>query len=85
LRRANRGDIGTQVLKFANKNADALAGMVLAPADAEVALVTNTQRVVRVSVETVPLLTKDGASDRILAVNPNEKIICVTNVAATLT
>jgi len=54
LRRANRGDIGTQALYFTTKS-DALAGMVLAPAAAEVVLVTNTQRVVRLPVDSVTL------------------------------
>ncbi|MBV9388850.1 MAG: DNA topoisomerase 4 subunit A, partial [Chroococcidiopsidaceae cyanobacterium CP_BM_ER_R8_30] len=44
LRRANRGDIGTQMLQFTNRN-DALASLVLTKAATEIALVTNDQRV----------------------------------------
>ena len=81
LRRANRGDIGTQALYFTTKS-DALAGMVLAKAADEVALVTNTQRVVRLSVDSVTLLGKDGTGDRIPSLQPDEKIITVTSVVA---
>ena len=79
LRRANRGDIGTQALYFTTKS-DALAGMVLAKAADEVALVTNTQRVVRLPVDSVTLLGKDGTGDRIPSLQPDEKIITVTSV-----
>ena len=75
LRRANRGDIGTQALKFTTKS-DALAGMVLATAD-EVAMVTNAQRIMRLPVETVALLGKDGTGSRIPSLNRDEKIITV--------
>jgi len=77
LRRANRGDIGTQVLQFAHKT-DALAGMVLASSATEVAIVTNTQRVVRVPVETVAMGGKEGTGDRILQLNRDEKVIALT-------
>jgi len=81
LRRANRGDIGTQALYFTTKS-DALAGMVLGPAAAEVVFVTNTQRVVRLPVDSVTLL---GKMER---ANPSphqaqRKIITVTPLAST--
>ncbi len=82
LRRANRGDIGTQSLYFATKS-DALAGMVLASAVNEVALVTNAQRVVRLSVDSVALLGKEGTGDRILSLNPDEKIITINVIEST--
>ncbi len=80
LRLGNRGDIGTQALHFTTKS-DSLAAMVLAPAAAEVVLLTNTQRVVRLAVETVALLGKDGTGSRIPSLNPDEKIITVTVLA----
>jgi len=79
LRLANRGDIGTQSFKFANKT-DTLAGMVLAPPKAEVVLVTNHQRVVRLSVETVSSMGRDSVGERVLQLNRDEKIITVTNL-----
>jgi DNA gyrase subunit A len=81
LRLGNRGDIGTQALYFTTKS-DALAAMVLAPVAAEVVLLTNTQRMVRLSVETVALLGKDGTGERIPSLNPDEKIITVTVLPA---
>ncbi|MBW4638387.1 MAG: DNA topoisomerase 4 subunit A [Gloeocapsa sp. UFS-A4-WI-NPMV-4B04] len=77
LRRGNRGDIGTQVLSFTSK-LDALGSMVLATN--EVVLVTNTQRVLRLPVDSVPLMGKDGKGDRISSLKPDEKIISVTAI-----
>ncbi|MEH2038139.1 DNA gyrase subunit A [Nostoc sp.] len=79
LRAANRGDLGTQALKFASKT-DNLAGMVMAMASGEVALVTNKERVVRIPVETVPLLGRDVKGESILQLNRDEKIITVAEV-----
>ncbi|MDZ8051849.1 MAG: DNA gyrase subunit A [Aulosira sp. ZfuVER01] len=79
LRSANRGDLGTQYLKFTNKT-DNLAGMVAAIASAEVALVTNKERVVRIPLETVPLLNRDSKGESILQLNRDEKIITVVEV-----
>ncbi|OYD87399.1 DNA topoisomerase IV [Nostoc sp. 'Peltigera membranacea cyanobiont' 213] len=93
LRAANRGDLGTQTLKFASKT-DNLAGMVIAMpslrdatrtagyanASAEVALVTNKERVVRISVETVPILGRDVKGESIIQLNRDEKIITVAEV-----
>jgi DNA gyrase subunit A len=80
LRRANRGDIGTQALSFISKS-DALAGMVLAPEEAEVAVVTNNQRVVRIPVDSVNLWGKEGKGDRLPSLKDNEKIITLTLLA----
>ncbi|MBG1240617.1 DNA gyrase subunit A [Nostoc sp. NZL] len=79
LRAANRGDLGTQALKFASKT-DNLAGMVIAIASGEVALVTNKERVVRIPVETVPLLGRDVKGESIIQLNRDEKIITVAEV-----
>ncbi|QHG15774.1 DNA gyrase subunit A [Nostoc sp. ATCC 53789] len=79
LRAANRGDLGTQALKFASKT-DNLAGMVIAIASGEVALVTNKERVVRIPVETVPILGRDVKGESIIQLNRDEKIITVAEV-----
>ncbi|MEH2275881.1 MAG: DNA topoisomerase (ATP-hydrolyzing) subunit A [Nostoc sp.] len=79
LRGANRGDLGTQALRFASKT-DNLAGMVMAIASGEVALVTNKERVVRIPVETVPILGRDVKGESILQLNRDEKIITVAEV-----
>lgn len=79
LRLANRGDIGTQTFKFTNKT-DILAGIVRATAGAEVALVTNHQRLVRLGVETVPTLSKDGTGESVLQLSREERIISVVEL-----
>ncbi|KYC42924.1 DNA topoisomerase IV [Scytonema hofmannii PCC 7110] len=76
LRPANRGDIGTQFFKFTDKT-DTLAAMVRAIAGAEVALITNHQRVVRLAVETVATLGRDSTGDKVLQLNRDEKVITV--------
>ncbi|MBE9005223.1 DNA gyrase subunit A [Fortiea sp. LEGE XX443] len=78
LRAANRGDLGTQALKFASKT-DNLASMVKATS-AEVALVTNKERVVRLIVDSVPILGRDATGESILQLNRDEKIIAVAEV-----
>ncbi|MUL36014.1 DNA gyrase subunit A [Gloeocapsopsis dulcis] len=77
LRQGNRGDIGTQAMQFMSKS-DALAGMVLATDEA--ALVTNMQRVVRMSIDQVMVRGKDGAGNRIAELNPGEKVIEVVAI-----
>ncbi|MBW4555107.1 MAG: DNA gyrase subunit A [Trichormus sp. ATA11-4-KO1] len=79
LKRANRGDLGTQSLKFASKT-DNLAGMVKAIASSEVALVTNKERVVRILMDTVPILSRDSKGESILQLHRDEKIVTVAEV-----
>ncbi|MBD2300311.1 DNA gyrase subunit A [Nostoc sp. FACHB-190] len=82
LRAANRGDLGTQALKFASKT-DNLASMLKATTP-EVALITNKERVVRLTVDTVPVLTRDTTGESILQLNRDEKIIAVVDVRSHL-
>ena len=79
LRAANRGDLGIQALKFTTKT-DNLAGMILATPGMEVALITNKERVVRVPINTVPLLDRDAKGENILQLSRDEKIITVVEV-----
>ncbi|MBD2384905.1 DNA gyrase subunit A [Cylindrospermum sp. FACHB-282] len=79
LKAANRADLGTQALKFANKT-DNLAAMVRATPGAEVALLTNKERVVRIPVDTVPILGRDVKGESILQLNRDERIIAVVEV-----
>ncbi|BAZ27831.1 DNA gyrase subunit A [Cylindrospermum sp. NIES-4074] len=79
LRAANRGDLGIQMLKFHNKT-DNLAVMVRATPGAEVALVTNKERVVRIPIDTVPILDRDAKGESVLQLNRDEKIITVVEV-----
>ncbi|WP_413174704.1 DNA gyrase subunit A [Anabaena azotica] len=79
LRAANRGDLGIQMLKFHNKT-DNLAGMLRATPGVEVALVTNKERVVRIPVDTVPILDRDAKGESVLQLNRDEKILTVVEV-----
>lgn len=79
LRIANRGDLGIQILKFHNKT-DNLAAMVQVKPAREVALMTNKDRVIRVSVDIVPSFSKDSKGESICQLNRDEKIIAVVEV-----
>ncbi|WP_414527487.1 DNA gyrase subunit A [Nodularia chucula] len=76
LKRAERANLGTQALKFASKT-DHLLGMIQAIASTEIALVTNKDRVVRIPVDTVPILTREGHGENILDLQRDERIITV--------
>ncbi|MCL1469604.1 DNA gyrase/topoisomerase IV subunit A [Argonema antarcticum] len=73
---AQLGNIGTQALQFTSKS-DALAAMVVAAPKAEVMVVTNTQRVVRIVGDEMKFWGKDGTGDRIVQLKPEEKVINV--------
>lgn len=79
LRVANRGDLGIQVLKFHNKT-DNLAAMVQVKPGREVALMTNKDRVIRVSVDIIPSFSKDSKGESICQLNRDEKIIAVVEI-----
>jgi DNA gyrase subunit A len=77
LKRAERGNLGTQALKFASKT-DHLAAMVV-PAT-EVALVTNKDRVLRFPADTVPILARDAHGENMVDLHRDERIITVMPV-----
>ncbi|WP_427160819.1 DNA gyrase subunit A [Aliinostoc sp. HNIBRCY26] len=79
LKAANRADLGTQAIKFASKT-DNLVGMVGAIANSEVALVTNKDRLVRISTDTVSISGRDTKGESVLQLNRDEKIITVAEV-----
>ncbi len=76
LRRGHRGDIGSQALQFTNKT-DALAGIAVVPAAAEVMVLTNTQRFVHLAVESMVLQGKDGTGERLDQLKPEERAIAL--------
>jgi DNA gyrase subunit A len=79
LRAANRGDLGVQLVRFNNKT-DNLAAMVAAKPGSEVALLTNKERIIRVSVDAVPGLSKDSKGESICELNRDERIMTVVEV-----
>lgn len=81
LQRANRGDLGAQMAKFTTQT-DLLASVTLATPGSEVALITNKERLVRVNVDTIPVLGKDQKGQSILKLQREEKIISVVEVGS---
>jgi DNA gyrase subunit A len=81
LRSANRGDLGTQSVKFTNKT-DHLASMLLVTSVKEVVFITNKERIIRLQIDEVPLLDRDALCKSILHVNRDEKIITVFSISS---
>jgi DNA gyrase subunit A len=75
LRLVNIGEIGSQMMQFIGRM-DSLIGMVAAKESAEVVLITDKQ-VLREKVKTIEFWGKDGTGDRIVELNPEEKIVNV--------
>ncbi len=79
---AHRGDLGAQSLKFAIKT-DNLAGVVQTNNDTEIGLVTNHQRLVRLSVENIPLSRKDDKGKMSVQLNRDEQVITAIPMTTT--
>ncbi len=73
LRLSTPGDLGTQSFQF-NQKTDALAGMVALTPDADVTVLTNTNRMARLMASEVPLLERDAKGDRPLPLASEERI-----------
>jgi len=58
-----------------------LVGMISASRTPEVALITSTERVERLSIKSVKLYGKDGTGDRIAKLKSEEKILAVTAIS----
>lgn len=78
VRLINRGDIGTQAFHF-SESEDALAGLLVAVPGKEVKLLTNSGRFLRLGVDSIAFWGKDAAGDRVIPLNPGEKIIKVVS------
>ncbi|NES19828.1 MAG: DNA topoisomerase 4 subunit A [Symploca sp. SIO3E6] len=76
VRLVNRGEIGTQALQFKTTK-DMLVGIVPASLASEVALVTNSERMIPVRVDKVQLLGKDGSGDLVAKLKQGESIVSV--------
>ncbi len=73
LRLATPGGLGAYGMQFKVKT-DALAGFAAVRSEAEVILLTNQDRMVRLNLAMVPMEGRDTAGDRILDLDQNEKI-----------
>ncbi|KAM3094337.1 DNA gyrase subunit A [Phormidesmis sp. 146-35] len=77
LRRANPGELGTQVFSFTNRT-DALAGIVAALPEALVFLLTNENHLARIDVDEIEVKGKDEKGDRLVKLDKTERIISVS-------
>ena len=77
LRLSTVGDLGTQSFRFTNKT-DALAGMVAATPATTVTLLTSTNRMARLMGSEVLLKGRDEPGDRLLPLDPDERIISLS-------
>jgi DNA gyrase subunit A len=77
LRRANTGELGTQVFQFTNKT-DVLTAMVAVLPEALVFLLTNENHLARIEVDAVEVGRKDDKGDRLVKLAKTERI---TNVS----
>ncbi|WP_009632715.1 DNA topoisomerase (ATP-hydrolyzing) subunit A [Synechocystis sp. PCC 7509] len=75
LRRANRGDIGTQAISFTSKF-DGVVSLVLAPTSALLAVTTN-QRLLQLPASAISVTGKEGTGSRISELKGDEKIVSV--------
>jgi DNA gyrase subunit A len=74
LRLAKLGDIGTQAMHFTSKT-DNLAAMVAARSGTNIILLTNSDRCVSISVDSVVMGSKDSTGDRVAKLKSEEAIV----------
>ncbi|UZQ55042.1 DNA topoisomerase 4 subunit A [Trichothermofontia sichuanensis B231] len=78
LRLSQRGELGTNAFQFATKT-DRLVAVLAAPPEAEVILITNTQRYLQLPIAQISVWGRDGSGDRCCPCDRGEVI---TTVAA---
>ncbi|UBF27220.1 DNA topoisomerase 4 subunit A [Kovacikia minuta CCNUW1] len=74
LRLSSLGELGTQAFQFTKKT-DVLAGVVAVFPDAEVTVMTSTNRIARLHREDVPLKNRDDKGSNVLKLEPDELIV----------
>ena len=73
-RLANRGDIGSQGIRFVAEQ-DALVGMVMVRETSDLVLATSAGRLLPLSAGSVRLLTKDQMGDRLSVLRQEERVL----------
>ncbi|MEB3830808.1 DNA gyrase/topoisomerase IV subunit A [Phormidium sp. CCY1219] len=81
VRRAKPGDLGTQSMTFSAKS-DNLMGMVAALPDSEVKLLTSSDRLLKLPIDSVRVKRKDDKGTRLPTVKGKETIVYL-NVSST--
>lgn len=74
VRLGKPGDLGTQSIVFTSKT-DSLMGMVAALPDSELKLLTNSDRLLTLPIDAVPMKRKDDAGDRLSKLKQKETIV----------
>jgi len=74
MRLGNRGDLGTQAMRF-NHKVDILAGMIAVAENSEIALLTSSQRLLRLPAEAVDFGSKDSIGDRLPQLHSDETVL----------
>jgi DNA gyrase subunit A len=74
LRLGTPGDLGTIAIQFKNKE-DNLAAMVLARSGEQVILLTSNQERIILEIDSIPLLGKDGAGDRLAKLKSQDRVV----------
>lgn len=79
LRLSQRGELGTSAFQFATKS-DRLVAALAAPPEAEVILITNTQRYLQLPIAQIGVWGRDGSGDRCCPCDRGEVITTVATI-----
>ncbi len=79
LRQCEPGDLGTQALQF-KTSTDILVGMIAASRSSEAVLKTTKERLLNLRLDSVKLWGKEGTGDRVIQLQPEEKIVSVASL-----
>jgi DNA gyrase subunit A len=74
LRAVPVGSIGDQAVRFGGRT-EFLTGMLVAQAGQAATVITDQSRLLKMSVDSSPLLNKEGAGDRLIDLEPEEQSI----------
>ncbi len=74
LRAVPVGSIGDQAVRFGGRT-EYLTGMLVARAGQEATVITDQSRLLKMAVDSSPLLNKEGAGDRLIDLEPEEQSI----------
>jgi hypothetical protein len=79
LRRCELGHLGNQAIEFKTAT-DSLAGMIAASRSSEAVLKTSKERLLNLRLDSVKLWGKGGAGERVIQLQPEEKIVSVASL-----
>lgn len=80
MRLSNPGDLGGHGIQFATKT-DALVGLIGLRPDTSIVMLTSRDRLIRPTLDTIPMQGRDTSGDRILKLEKDEKVASVLVVS----